>query len=171
MPIEHHVLTHSIAFWIPIYGVLFAMYRKAVLPYFIATFSHFLIGDIQGSPPILLGITDARFSLPFTLEPLAKSLVEVSLFAALVAVGVNKKNFTIDLDLKKGKWDLVVLGAVTALIIAGNALVPGKVEDRTSDAAPTVIMAAGHVALLVLLVRSYWLTRAKPLGYVDSRES
>jgi hypothetical protein len=58
----HHTITHSLTFWLAAYAPLFVVFRGRAAPYAIATFSHFLIGDIfTGNPPLLFGISDARF--------------------------------------------------------------------------------------------------------------
>jgi hypothetical protein len=58
----HHTITHSLTFWLAAYAPLFAIFRSRAVPYAIATFSHFLIGDVlTGNPPLLFGISDAQF--------------------------------------------------------------------------------------------------------------
>lgn len=67
----HHTITHSVTFWSIVYAPVFALKRLAALPYLMATFSHFIVGDvITGNPPLLFGLSDVRFGIlrPWLIE-------------------------------------------------------------------------------------------------------
>jgi hypothetical protein len=63
----HESITHSLTFWSLFYIPFIIVYRQKALPYLVATFSHFLIGDmITGSPMLLYGLSDQTFG---TIRP------------------------------------------------------------------------------------------------------
>src|SRR5437867_9659526 len=61
----HQTITHSLTLWVLLYAPLLIIKKWKILPYFGATLSHFLIGDIiTGNPPLLYGLSDQTFGLP-----------------------------------------------------------------------------------------------------------
>lgn len=98
--VTHHSITHSATFWSLIYIPLAVFFRLRILPYAIATYSHFLIGDvITGNPPLLYGLSDQTFgtirpwideNLGWTFGVLYQALVDVIMIASFIVVTRSK---------------------------------------------------------------------------------
>lgn len=159
--IQHHHYTHSLLFWIPAYVPFFVIFRQKALPYFIATISHFLIGDIvAGSPPIFLGITDAKFSIPLFPTYMSEGIAEIILFVVFLAIKPIRY-FTIPLDLRNRRLQLCTFFAVSGGVIMGrflNLQVP--LGDFSIDYVTSlVVLGIGHALLLVFVMKSYFNQR------------
>lgn len=128
----HHSITHSLTFWAAVYVPIFAVFgwRRAV-PYAIATFSHFLIGDvITGNPPLLFGLSDARFGLvaPWVFEnygleygALYQSLADAAMAAAFALFAFRTGSIRTVWSGAHNPWHVLALAAIVALVFFGAA--------------------------------------------------
>lgn len=165
----HHTITHSVTFWSAIYLPLLAIFRLKVIPYLVATFSHFLIGDIvTGNPPLFYGISDQQFALarPWIAQHYGEStgvmfqtVIDLVMIIAFVAYAFVKKSipsfFTSSYDLKH----IMILIAVVFVIFFGaykNDIV--YLLQRSSESQQEIlyiglgVLALSHAAFLATMI-------------------
>lgn len=124
---QHHTITHSVLFWPFIYGPLLAIFRLKVIPYLLATYSHFLIGDlVTGNPPLLYGISDQTFG---TIRPwiditfgsqygvFYQGMIDVLMIIGLLATVIIRKKHAFP-TLVARQRDMLFLSALVIVIFA-----------------------------------------------------
>ena len=180
--IQHHTLTHSLTFWAVVYLPLLAIFRIKVLPYFIATLSHFMIGDvITGDPPLLYGISNHTFGLvrPWivsqTGDPnngvLFQSLVDALFVLGFAVIALVKRNqpsiFSKQYDLKH----VLILGTVMFGIFIGayrsDIVYAAKAHEIILYYA-FAILAASQLAFFGLLAKGVYRKRPSEFAKTSS---
>lgn len=161
---SHHTITHSLTFWSVMYAPVFAVFRRRAIPYAIATFSHFLIGDLlTGNPPLLLGISDARFGVLAPLLLAQHGAAYVALCQAAIEAATVALFLALSYRSLKSVWSgahdlrhVLVLLAVAALVFFGAL----RVEVVTALKQPQEMLylaygmvGAAHVAFLLPFIR------------------
>ena len=126
----HQTITHSLTLWVLLYAPLLIIKKWKILPYFAATLSHFLIGDIiTGNPPLLYGLSDQTFGLP---KPwlsdssvpeygiLFRAIVEAIMVLIFMIVIIYRKDIR---SFFSGAYDvkhILVLGIVVFVVFLGG---------------------------------------------------
>jgi hypothetical protein len=158
----HHTITHSLPFWLVIYAPVIAIWRWKAAPYAIATFSHFLIGDvIAGNPPLLYGFSDARFGVlaPWIFAHygaqsgmLYQSAVDAAASALFVVAAFGTKSVRTAWTGAHDPRHVLILLAVVAAIFFGAArseIATGLSQSSGMSYAAYAVIALSH-AIFVL---------------------
>lgn len=166
----HHTITHSITFWALFYIPIFIFKRLAAVPYIIATFSHFLIGDIiTGTPMLFYGLSDQTFG---TFRPwfvmyfgdnsygtLYQAIVDAMMVTIFLCVALLKRDVH---QLFSGFYNIkhILLLDVVIFIVLLGAFKNQIVSDlnRHNDMlylADGIIAISQFVFLIVLLKGTY----------------
>ncbi len=94
--VEHRGPFHSIIMAMIIFMPVFALYRKKVLPYFVALIQHSLIGDyIVGGVQLLWPLTQQPYGLSVDIFSLANMTLEWLLFSAAAMVMLKTKDIMV----------------------------------------------------------------------------
>lgn len=158
----HHTITHSLPFWLVVYAPIFAIWWWRAAPYAIATFSHFLLGDvIAGNPPLLYGFSDAGFGI---LAPwifvhygagygmLYQSAVDAAASAIFVTLAFCTRSVgTVWSGAHDPKHVLVLLAVVAAIFFgaARSEIAAGFLQPSGFPYAAYAVIALSH-AIFVL---------------------
>lgn len=158
---SHHTITHSLTFWSAVYAPVLAIFRWKAVPYAVATFSHFLIGDVlTGDPPLLFGLSDARFGAvapqvfaqygaPYGV--LYQAAIDAAMAGAFVVFVLRTRSV-------KSLWSgahnpvhIILLVAIVALVFFGaarNEIAAGLKQSNEIFYVAYALVALSHVALV-----------------------
>jgi hypothetical protein len=158
----HHIITHSLPFWLIVYAPVIAIWRWKAAPYAIATFSHFLIGDvIAGNPPLLFGFSDAKFGI---LAPwiyahygaqyglLYQSAVDAAASALFVAAAFRTGSVGTVWSGAHDPKHVLILLAVVAVIFFGAArseITAGLLQPQGTFYAAYAVIALSHAIFIL----------------------
>lgn len=162
----HHTITHSATFWLLAYAPVFAIFRWKAVPYAVATFSHFLIGDVlTGNPPLLFGISDVKFGIAvpwiaahYGVQPAAlyQSAVDVAASAIFAVTALYAKSVR---PIWAGAYDprhVLLLLAIVALIFFGalkNEMVTALRQPQETLYIPYALIALSHIVFILPFIR------------------
>jgi hypothetical protein len=164
---QHHTITHSLTLWSIVYLPVFAIFRIRALPYFIATLSHFMIGDvITGNPPLLFGLSNQTFGLirPWLVTAtgdasygiLFQAIIDAVFVAAFALVAFMKRDAPSIFSSKYNLTHTLILGTVIFAIFLGayrGDVVHTLITQKTILYEAYTIMAASQLAFFVLLTK------------------
>jgi hypothetical protein len=127
--LPHHTITHSITFWTLFYVPFAIVKGRKILPYVLATFSHFLVGDlITGNPPLFYGLSDQKFGFirPLIVETwgsiygtLFQAIVDVIMVVVFLLMVMRYKDLHGAFSSHYNIKHILILGFVVFLIFIG----------------------------------------------------
>lgn len=155
----HHTVTHSLTFWSLVYAPVFAIFRIRALPYFIATLSHFMIGDvITGNPPLFFGLSRQTFGLiqpsivSTTGDPsygiLFQAIVDAVCVAAFILYSLRNNGIQSIFSRQYNLVHILILGVVMFAIFIGVYRVDLVYGLKTQQLHNSV----GYQALAILVI-------------------
>jgi hypothetical protein len=126
----HQTITHSLTLWVLLYTPLLIIKKWKILPYFAATLSHFLIGDvITGNPPLLYGLSDQTFGLakPWLSDSsvpeygiLFRAIVEAIMVLIFTIVIIHRRDMQSFFSHSYDVRHILVLGIVVFVVFLGG---------------------------------------------------
>ena len=145
----HRGPTHSIVVAILAFIPFFIVYRKKVIPYFLALISHSLIGDITGQVQLLwpFSTTQYGFDALSIFSPI-NVLTELSLFA--VATLVLYKTSDWKVFFTDNKTNLVLILPVATVLLPTTIGYPFTQSLLLSDQYIVRVLGIAHLFYLVL---------------------
>lgn len=161
----HHTITHSVTFWLAAYVPVFVIFRRRAIPYAVATFSHFMVGDVlTGNPPLLFGISDTRFGLvaPWVGQQgapqlaLYQSIVDLAMSAVFAVVAIRAGSVR---PIWTGCYDprhvLFLLGVVALIFFGASRIevVAALSQPHEAFYLPYSIVALSHVIFILPFIR------------------
>jgi membrane-bound metal-dependent hydrolase YbcI (DUF457 family) len=130
---SHRGLTHSLMV-IVLLTIPFAIkYKKAILPYLAAIFSHIFIGDLFGGVEYFWPVSKAKYGLlNFQVNSPTMALVELTLFFITIALMYKQNDLQTLFKPANRKWSLI--------IASGSLIGPLLWLGKTPDPIPVLLI-------------------------------
>lgn len=181
----HHTITHSITFWAIFYIPIFVLKRWAAVPYIIATFSHFLLGDIiTGTPTLFYGVSDQIFGAfrPWfvmyfggnSYGTLYQAIVDAMMVGLFLGVTLLKRDLH---PLFSGFYNIkhiLLLGMIIFIVLLGafkNQLVSDLNRHNDILYLAYGIIAISQIIFLITLLKGTNMTKPKTKNQKLSKEN
>ncbi len=152
----HHVWTHSVVVWAPVFLIAFIALGKRSLLYSAGVAQHFLIADfLVGMVPLLLPFAGAEFGLNLGVQGRNEVFLEVGMlfFAALMAVGNGDFSLAVSVDRRNLLMSipLAVLVSLTLLFANENKV---RLLDYGFASNSLTLISVSHILLACFLTFS-----------------
>lgn len=114
--IEHRGPIHSVIFYCVLFVPFFILYKKMVIPYFVAVLQHLLIGDfLTGGARFLWPLSTGIYGLSLGIQSQLNVAIELSFFVVSLALMINSKD--IFLLFKHNLTNLLATIPLTAVLL------------------------------------------------------
>jgi hypothetical protein len=163
----HHTITHSITFWSLVYAPILIIKRRKALPYAIATFSHFVIGDvITGNPPLLLGITDFKFgfispwiatNFGISYSMLYQAIIDAIMVGIFLMLCLWKREEFLPREWMSNIWHVLLLIGIVFVVFIGaykNDIAFALEKNDVIFQIAYSIIAVSHLVFVIVLIKS-----------------
>jgi hypothetical protein len=144
--LEHHTITHSILFWLPLIPLVY--YKRQYIPSYVGILQHMLDDMLVDTVPLFLPLSTVSIGLDLGAPSVWDTLLECSalLVVAIVAYanGDLREMYVKNLSLLKNAVPLVLMVSLT--LIASNEFKVQLVKYAVSSQKLTLI-SIGHVVV------------------------
>jgi hypothetical protein len=156
----HRGPTHSLIFSLIVFAPFFIFYGKRAVPYFLAYFSHFLIGDflIGGQLELLWPLSSATFGLHeagfmfIDIYSIINIALELTLFTAAIVVMAKTRDYRV--FFRPNKTNLVLIIPIATVLLP--AFVGYPFNEPLFLSLP--LMGLAHLFFLVIFGLSVLIT-------------
>ena len=146
--LEHRGPIHSILFCCAVFIPLFLVYKKRVLPYFVALLQHSLIGDfLTGGAQLLWPFSIAEYGLNIGIRSSLNLWIEWAFFIVALLVVIKSKDLFSLLNRDSTNFVLIIplMTVLLPIIVNFPLYIP-------------MILLIPHVLFIGLFVWSLWVT-------------
>ncbi len=123
--VEHHLYTHSIVVWAPLFLVAFLLFSRRSVPYLVGVGQHFLVGDfLVGTVPLLLPVAALEFGLNLGFPGRNEAFFEIGMLVVALIVAHRGGDLGAAVSVGRGNVlmsiPLVALASLTVLFANEN---------------------------------------------------